>query len=217
MKFLRSLVVLGVLAGMVLVGAAWYVGGQRPTGASASAPRPGLDVSLANGGTHTLSSGDVESLRSDGWTCPDLSTAGYWLESTQLTERGGEPAVVAELRSTAHAVTLVEQHPGPQGRGAAPVDGVTGRPVTAEAYSRTTRDGMDIWVARSSSRTASTVVFRVADSVYSLRSDTSAADAVKVASVIAAADRAQVDRSAPADGGVVARVTRGLNRLLGQP
>lgn len=214
MKFLRSLVLLGVLTGLVVVGAAWYLGGQRSAGTAEGRPLTGLDANVADGGPRSLSSDDVDELRAAGWTCPDLNTVGYWVESAELTERAGAPAVVADLRSTAHAVTLVEQHPGSAGL----VDGATGRTVSAAEFRPVTGSGTELWVARSNAGTTSNVVFRVADAVYSLRSDTSTADAMRVAGVIAAADRAQVDRSTPDPGdGAVDRVVRGLNRLMGQP
>ncbi|GGD00621.1 hypothetical protein GCM10011512_29360 [Tersicoccus solisilvae] len=216
MKLLRSLVLLGVLASVVVLGAAWYLGGQRPSAPSSGQPLAGLDASLADGSTRNLSTDDVDDLRAAGWTCPDLNTVGYWTESAELTERGGQPAVVADLRSTAHALTLVEQHPDRAATGM--IDGATGRAVSTDVYRRVTSNGTELWVARSATGATSDVVFRVADAVYSLRSDTSPADAVKVASVIAAADNAQVDRSAPAgDDDLVHRVVRGLNRLTGQP
>ncbi|OMH35107.1 hypothetical protein [Tersicoccus sp. Bi-70] len=216
MRFLRTLVLLGLLAGVVVVGAAWYLGGQRSSGAVTGGPVAGMDASLADGGSRRLTSDDVDHLRAAGWTCPDLNTVGYWIESAELTERGGAPAVVADLRSTAHTVTLVEQHPG--STASTMVDGATGRTVSTAAFRQVSRNGTELWVARSGTPATSDVVFRVADAVYSLRSDTSTADAMKVASVIAAADKAQVDRSAPAAGdGVLDRVARVLSRMAGQP
>ncbi|MEH0108139.1 hypothetical protein V6N00_00195 [Tersicoccus sp. MR15.9] len=216
MKLLRTLVLFGALAVVVVVSAAWYLGGQRAPGAAARGAESELTANLSNGGTRSLSSADVDDLRAAGWTCPDLNTMGYWIEAAELTRRGGSPAVVADLRSTAHAVTVVEQHPGRSG--AAMIDGATGRPISAKAYRQVSRNGTMLWVARSDAAPASNVVFRVADAVYSVRSNTSTTDAVKVASVIAAADKAQVDRTAPVvDGSVLDRVVRGLGRMAGQP
>ncbi len=58
----------------------------------------------------SLSTAQLESLRGDGWACPELSGMGFHVVSAQATMHNGNPAVEIRLESNGHYATIVEEH-----------------------------------------------------------------------------------------------------------
>ncbi|MBT2585993.1 hypothetical protein J7I86_09075 [Arthrobacter sp. ISL-95] len=62
------------------------------------------------GTTISLSPGQLESLRAEGWACPELSAMGFHVVSAQATKPSGNPAVEIKLENNGHYATIVEEH-----------------------------------------------------------------------------------------------------------
>jgi hypothetical protein len=62
------------------------------------------------GSTVSLSSAQLDTLRKEGWACPELSAMGFHVVSAQATMHNGHPAVEIKLESNGHYATIVEEH-----------------------------------------------------------------------------------------------------------
>ncbi|MGR0159410.1 hypothetical protein [Paenarthrobacter nitroguajacolicus] len=62
------------------------------------------------GSTVSLSPAQLETLRKDGWACPELAVMGFHVVSAQATTHNGNPAVEIRLESNGHYATIVEEH-----------------------------------------------------------------------------------------------------------
>ena len=69
------------------------------------------------GSTVTLNPGQLESLREEGWACPELSGLGFHVVSAQATRHNGNPAVEITLENNGHYATIVEEHLPAHGTG----------------------------------------------------------------------------------------------------
>ncbi|MCP1414802.1 hypothetical protein [Paenarthrobacter sp. A20] len=69
-----------------------------------------LGPAFRAGSTISLSDAQLDSLREDGWACPELSAMGFHIVSAQATERNGHPVVELRLESNGHYATIVEEH-----------------------------------------------------------------------------------------------------------
>ncbi|WP_286139760.1 hypothetical protein [Arthrobacter sp. Rue61a] len=69
------------------------------------------------GSTVSLSPAQLESLRDEGWACPELSGMGFHVVSAQATMLNGNPAVEIRLESNGHYATIVEEHLPANGSG----------------------------------------------------------------------------------------------------
>ncbi|MFW0776024.1 hypothetical protein ACLRGI_23015 [Paenarthrobacter nitroguajacolicus] len=77
------------------------------TGNSAGAM---VGPAFRGGSTVSLSPAQMESLRKDGWACPDLAGMGFRVVSAQASIRNGNPAVEIRLESNGQYATIVEEH-----------------------------------------------------------------------------------------------------------
>lgn len=62
------------------------------------------------GSTVSLSPDQLDSLRAEGWACPELSAMGFHVVSAQATKHNGNPAVEIRLENNGHFATIVEEH-----------------------------------------------------------------------------------------------------------
>ncbi len=62
------------------------------------------------GSAVSLTPGQLESLRAEGWACPELPGMGFHVVSAQATRHNGNPAVEIRLESNGHYATIVEEH-----------------------------------------------------------------------------------------------------------
>ncbi|PRB44456.1 hypothetical protein CQ020_04450 [Arthrobacter sp. MYb23] len=62
------------------------------------------------GSAVSLTPEQLESLRAEGWACPELSGMGFRVVSAQATSHNGNPAVEIRLESNGHYATIVEEH-----------------------------------------------------------------------------------------------------------
>jgi hypothetical protein len=69
------------------------------------------------GSTVSLNAGQLESLRAEGWACPELSAMGFHVVSAQATKHNGNPAVEIRLENNGHYATIVEEHLPADGSG----------------------------------------------------------------------------------------------------
>lgn len=69
-----------------------------------SAPVPGTGQTVA------LSPGQLDSLREQGWACPELSGLGFHVTSAEAIVHDGHPAVELTLESNGHHATVLEEH-----------------------------------------------------------------------------------------------------------
>jgi hypothetical protein len=127
---LRGLGIAGIAAGTLAVSAgalalsAYVIAGdERPqalAGTSDVGPLAGawtgnpaeamVGPAFRAGSTVSLSAAQLESLREDGWACPELSGMGFHVVSAQATMHNGNPAVEIRLESNGHYATIVEEH-----------------------------------------------------------------------------------------------------------
>ena len=104
----------GLLAGAVLV-----LAGDPPSSAATAALPHASALTPADG--RMLSAAQLETLRSDGWACPDLAAMGFHVESARAVVVGGSPAVELRLSDGSHYAAITEQygpwvHQGPAAR-----------------------------------------------------------------------------------------------------
>lgn len=176
-----------------------------------------------------LTAAQLATLRSEGWTCPELRELGYHL----VWARGGVLAGVniVELRLTdgRHFATILEQHgslPGPSGAPGdasqafppAPVNVLTGRSAASDGFTtETVPAGGVLWVNHASPFAA---IYQAGDATFTYVSDQAAERADDgVAALVRAGtlppDAAAGD-AAGTDAGhnVTARLERGMGRIL---
>ncbi|MEC5179039.1 anti-sigma factor [Arthrobacter sp. CG_A4] len=170
-----------------------------------------------------LTPAQLNRLRSQGWTCPDLGELGYHL----VWARGGVVAggEVLELRLTdgQHFATVMEQHGGPDvlplPSGTRPVNVLTGRPAPADGFT-SVHDGL--WVNPAAPFRAilqtSAATFTYISDQPAEQADDGVAALMRAGSVGAAADPASGTPAVGAGeshaGGLKARMERGLGRIL---
>ena len=170
-----------------------------------------------------LTAAQLNGLRSQGWTCPELRELGYhlvWARGSVVA--GGE---VLELRLTdgQHFATVLEQHSSPDARqlpgATAPVNVLTGRPAAADGFT-SVDDGL--WVNTAAPFRA---IYQTSSATFTYISDQPAEQAEDgVAALVQS--RSGGTAGIPAHGtaalgagdgqedGLTARMGRGLTRIL---
>lgn len=202
-------VVVALLLGILLLG--WYAGSRTgtstPVGGTVGqgspwSQSPGLLISDIS---------DVDLLRSQGWTLPLAGMPGYELTSLREDAAAEQPSVRMRLRDQrGQAVQIVEQ------RGMFdqdhPTDGIVGLPSTTTGLDPSVIGGAPVRV-----RTGETWRAQIIhdDVVYTLQSESSPADMVRLLHHTEAADRATLalqPEETPSSG---ERVISGWRRMLG--
>jgi len=115
---------------------AYLLGGWAQSPANQQAA-PGLadvwhDVT-GGGGDDQLAPEQLAELRSRGWVCPELASAGMALAEARTAMVDEEPAVIMTLEGNGTRVTVYETHPASWSEETV-VDGVSGKPVTEEGF-----------------------------------------------------------------------------------
>ncbi|WP_427130051.1 hypothetical protein [Pseudarthrobacter sp. S9] len=214
-------------------------GGSRNAGIPGQAESgTGIDWSLSGGPALTpagvLTAGQLATLRSQGWTCPELRELGFHL----IWARGGviSGADILELRLTdgRHFATVLEQHGAllPQDRPASgqqpaapapPVNVLTGHLATADGFTATEPDGAarapesgssTLWV---NTATPYRAIYQTSAATFTYVSDLPAEQADDgVAALVRAGAATPMDATvgAPGPGGIPERMERGLGRIL---
>jgi hypothetical protein len=212
-----------VAAGAVAAGAYGVAGEPRQYAAGTaslygqSGHSPGTDSRLAT-------------LRSSGWTCPELRAMGFHLVSASTTVLAGQPTVELRLTDGQHTARILEQH---QGAPATPwpVNPLTGHPAGTDGYVAaampgTTADG-HVWVKAGPPWSA---IYQTSRSTFTYVSDLPATAADDVVAMLAGSGStagpglaASTDEGAaatavqgPAPETVVDRIERGLRKMARQ-
>lgn len=134
-RFATATGVVAAAVGLVL-STAYLLGGwvQPPVTQQAA---PGLaDVwnDVTGGGRDDqLAPEQLAELRSRGWACPELSSAGMAVAGARAALVDGEPAVIMTLEGEGTSVNVYETHPASWSEETV-VDGVSGKPVTEEGF-----------------------------------------------------------------------------------
>ncbi|WAP52680.1 zf-HC2 domain-containing protein [Arthrobacter sp. ATA002] len=120
--------------GLVLSTAYLLGGWSQQAMPAASTPTLAAAWSEVTGGEgHQLTAGQIEALRTHGWTCPELRAVGMSLVAAHSGRVGGQPAVVMTLEGNGSTVTVYETRSDSGGREPA-VDGISGHTVTEEGF-----------------------------------------------------------------------------------
>lgn len=198
-----------LLLGILLLG--WFAGSRSNT---ASAP----GSTAAQGSPWVQSSGlvlsevsDLDLLRSQGWTLPLAGLPGYEVVSLSEDTVAGQPAVRMQLQDPlGRDVRITEQ------RGRIdqdhPTDGIAGLPATTTGLDSAILQGAPVRVRAGSPWRAQIVH---ADVVYTLQSESSAAEMVRLMHHTEAADRATLALRAEEASSVGETVISGWRRMLG--
>jgi hypothetical protein len=250
-----ALVAGGAAAAMALMaGAAYLMGGEaapladgadaaaflrQDAAASAAAADLGRDAASGAGAGWTLtgapdftpagalSAEQLATLRSEGWTCPELRELGFHM----IWARGGVAAGgnVLELRLTdgQHFVTVLEQHgtllPAHGASGvqqpSAPVNVLTGHPATADGFTTAGLSGMTrspgpgsgtLWINASAPFRA---IYQTSGATFTYVADLPAEQADDAVTALMQAGTG-TPAGPPVPGGVPERMERGLGRIL---
>ncbi|MHC8608469.1 hypothetical protein ACW4FP_12535 [Paenarthrobacter ureafaciens] len=104
------------LAAYTVAGDAVYdAGAVRNAGASSMAAMLGGPMERATSdpvpeSRRILAPSELDSLRSQGWACPELSGMGFQVVSAEVTRHNGHPAVEIRLENGTHHATVMEEH-----------------------------------------------------------------------------------------------------------
>jgi hypothetical protein len=126
------------------------------TAAGTTAAGTGVAGSLTGQGG-TLSASQIQELRGRGWSCPDLSGAGFHLVWAKASVFWGEPVMELRLSDGKNYATILEQHPatsatspGPATAAREPVNVLTGHAASEDGFSQAAnrggQDGGSLWV-----------------------------------------------------------------------
>lgn len=208
---------------------------QRDLSMSAAAVEEGAGTpaawSLTGGPDFTpegaLTAAQLSTLRSQGWTCPELRELGYHLVWARAGMLAGGDILELLLTDGRDFATILEQHAdlprqsgsesaGPQAAPAAPVNVLTGHPATSDGFTEATAPERgpaaggasgagrgSLWINHSSPVTA---IYQTGDATFTYVSDQPADHAADgVAALVrsrAAAPGAAGDGEAPTPGTV---------------
>lgn len=202
-------VILLLLLGILLLG--WFAGSR-----SSVPSTPG--ATAAQGSPWAQSSGllisevsDLDVLRSQGWTLPLAGMPGYEVLSLSEDTIAGQPAVRMQLQDAqGRDVQITEQ------RGRIdqyhPTDGIAGLPSTTTGLDPAVLSGTPVRVREGSPWRAQIVHD---DVVYTLQSESSAAEMVRLMHHTEAADRATLALQQEEASSVGETVISGWRRMLG--
>ncbi|QCB98911.1 anti-sigma factor [Arthrobacter sp. PAMC25564] len=174
-----------------------------------------------------LTAGQLASLRSQGWTCPELRELGFHIIWAKGGVVSGENVLELRLTDGRHFVTVLEQHGTPVPRhGAsgeqqpsAPVNVLTGHPATADGFTAAGLSGMTrgpgpgsgaLWVNAAAPFRA---IYQTSGATFTYVADLPAEQADDgVAALVQS--RGGGTAAPPAADGVPEQMERGLGRIL---
>jgi len=249
-----------VAAAGVVAGAAYFLAGDpRPAAAGVSAPSfqqqaaafglqssvsPGTGSTGTGSGTAAplgaagmLTSAELQDLRAQGWSCPELRGLGFHVLWARREAVSGQGVLELRLTDGKHFATVLEQHPqahqagGPPTAAAAssPTNILTGRPAAEDGFLPAPADGAPaggvLWINASAPWKA---IYQTSDVTFTYISDlpadaaddgvaelirSGAATAVRTVEGGPAGPGAD-SVAAPAAEGLPARLQRGLGRIM---
>jgi len=244
-------------AGMVTAAAYFLAGDPRPVAAGASAPAfqheaafglrsmPGT-VSLDAGplgAAGMLSSADLEELRTQGWSCPELHEMGFHVLWARQEAVAGQGVLELRLTDGTHFATVLEQHavleqdaaasPAAGSSSSVPVSSptniLTGHPASEDGFVPAPPEGGaavqgSLWINASAPwraiYQAPGVTFTYISDLPSAAADDGVSELVRAGSATPAgsageaADRGPAGNAAPAAEALPARLQRGFGRIL---
>ncbi|MFF1382600.1 anti-sigma factor [Arthrobacter sp. NPDC058288] len=144
----------GAVAAAGVVTAAAYLVAGDPTPEAGGAPAtsvqqeeatfglPSSTGSASLGSAGMLTSADIEGLRAQGWSCPELRNMGFHMLWARREAVAGQGVLEVRLTDGKHFATVLEQHPQPGPAGAAPsavpvsspTNILTGRPAAEDGF-----------------------------------------------------------------------------------
>lgn len=211
---------------------------------------PGAGIGLSLSGepdlapAGALTAGQLATLRSQGWTCPELRELGFHMIWARSGVVSGEDVLELRLTDGRHFATVLEQHgallpqrpPAQQGAtpssavnglpgagrppGGPPVNILTGHTSTADGFTVAGPDGPGRVAERAGGslwvNTAAPyrAIYQTATVTFTYVSDQPATQAGDGVAALIRS-RAGAAGDAPAPGGVPERMERGLGRILG--
>ena len=251
-------------AGMVTAAAYFLAGDPRPVAAGASAPAfqheaafglpeaafglpsmPGT-VSLDArplGAAGMLTSADLEELRTQGWSCPELHEMGFHVLWARQEAVAGQGVLELRLTDGTHFATVLEQHavleqdaaasPAAGSSSSVPVSSptniLTGHPASEDGFVPAPPEGGaavpgSLWINASAPwraiYQAPGVTFTYISDLPSAAADDGVSELVRAGSATPAgsageaADRGPAGNAAPAAEALPARLQRGFGRIL---
>ena len=202
-------VILLLLLGILLLG--WFAGSR-----SSAPSTPG--ATAAQGSPWAQSSGllisevsDLDVLRSQGWTLPLAGIPGYEVVALREETVAGQPAVHMQLRDPQGGDVQVTEQRGEIDQDH-PTDGIAGLPATTTGLDPAVIRGTPVRVREGSPWRAQIVHD---DVVYTLQSDSSAAEMVRLVQHTEAADRATLVQRPEETSSPGETVLSGWRRMLG--
>lgn len=245
-----ALVAGGAAAAAVLLGGSAYLVGGDPgraaggapasvllqrdlagSGAAALGAMPGAGAGEPTGWGLTgqpdfipagaLTGPQLDTLRSAGWTCPELRDLGYRLVWARAGEHSGGELLELRLTDGRHFATVLEQHghvsgqparpgAGEQAAPPVPVNVLTGRPATADGFTAAVLPPQDsaadaaaatgagtLWINHTSPFVA---IYRSGDATFTLVSDRPADTGDGVAALVRSLSAAAREAGPEADG-----------------
>lgn len=132
----RFLVAAGAMAAVGLVLSTAYVLGGWTQNPALAASAPGLAAGwseVTGDEDRQLTAEQIDALRTQGWTCPELRRVGMTLVTAHSVHVAGQPAVAMTLEGEDGTVTVYETRSDGAARGPA-IDGMSGHLVTEEGF-----------------------------------------------------------------------------------
>lgn len=200
------------------------LGGNAATGAGAGWTLTGEPDFTPAG---ALTAEQLASLRSQGWTCPELRELGFHIIWARGGVVSGENVLELRLTDGRHFVTVLEQHGtllpqhGASGeqQASAPVNVLTGHPATADGFTAAGLSGMTpgpgpgsgaLWINAAAPFRA---IYQTSGAIFTYVADLPAEQADDgVAALVQS--RPGGPAGPPAADGIPERMERGLGRIL---
>ncbi len=216
----RALLVAGGTVGVataILTGAYIVGSGSGPVRAGAATGpttlRAGWDA-MAPGTRTALDADQVESLRAQGWSCPELMSLGFTLRSAEAMLVGGVPTLELVLDHHGDLVTVYEQRKIDGRPADAPINAATGRTVVQDGFDHVGGVEQDLWVR---SGAPWLVVLDAPYLTYTVVSELPPADMPQTLQQLVTAEYAQLSPQQPQDDSVMERIVRGLSIIADPP
>jgi hypothetical protein len=242
-------------AGVVACAAYFLAGDPRPTAAGVSAPSfqqqaatfgaQSLDGVLPPGGASSpgsvsaagmLTSAELDGLRAQGWSCPELRNLGFQMLWARREAVSGQGVLELRLTDGKHFASVLEQHPQVRQAGGSPAAAVssptnilTGRPAAEDGFVPVPDGGApaggELWINASAPWKAiyqtSDVTFTYISDLPADKADDGVAELIRAGSATAAHSVVGGPKgtgtdsvAAPAAEDLPARLQRGMGRIM---
>ncbi|WP_323959001.1 hypothetical protein GC088_10645 [Arthrobacter sp. JZ12] len=167
---------------------------------------------VAAGTPTTLTAGQVEQLRDEGWFCPELHSLGFQLVNASALTVDGQPTLQLELSDGTHSLTVYEQRTvNETGTGIVPVNAATGNSVIEDGFERIGGPEQTVWLHPGR---AWQLVIDSGSATYTVVSSLPVSDMPRAVSQLILTERSQLAYSRPdVPNDPVSRILRGLGKL----